>query len=432
MDLLYDIKLNKDSNTPLYHQLAEGIRVLIEDGRLSPGEKLPSIRKFAEHISVNNITVVNAYKHLESRKILYSHIGKGTFVSGKPKYHALIDYDFDVKNAINFAKSNIPDDFFPIKTFKDAFGKVLDKDGINANENNVQIIAGIQQGIDMVAAAILGPKDTVIVESPAFLGSIGQFHSYGTIVPIDMQKDGMDLDKLEAVLKISCPKLVYITSYFQNPTCCSYSIEKKKRLLTLACQYNFYILEEDSLSEFSCHGKKIIPLKALDNNSRVILIKNYGGKAAPGLNIAALVVPKSIRGLVMPLNSTDSFITRVFELFLLGGEYYNNIESLRNMLKSRYEAAVQAANTHLIPYASYTPPLGGLNLWFRLKDEKISVETLSQRLIRENIIITPGAVYHMENRDIPYFRLSFAGICEADIDYGIKKISECIKEMRND
>ena len=456
MDLLYRIMLDKGSSIPLYQQLAEEISAFVECGKLSPGDKLPPIRKFAESLGVNNITVVNAYKQLENNKILSSHIGRGTFVADKSdlknfNYGILTDYDFDLKNAVNFAKSNIGDEFFPVAAFKNAFNEILElkrgeafsyresrgylplraeicKDlqryGINALEDNMQIISGIQQGIDIVAEALLGPKDTVITERPAY-------SRRALTIPVDMQKDGMDLDKLEAKLKISASKLIYITSYFQTPTCYSYSLEKKKRLIELAHKYDIYIIEEDSLSDFSYDNKEITPLKALDNNNeRVVYIKVYSGKVLPGLNMGALLAPKNIISRILPPNNADmgasAFIQRAFELFLSSGEYYKHIKNMRHLLKGRYNTAINAANANLAPYTAFTPPAGGLNIWFKLC-ENISVEALANRLLAENIIITPGAIYDIENRDIPYFRLSFAGVEKADIELGIKKIAACIK-----
>jgi len=467
MDLLYSIMLDKNSPLPLYQQLAESILVLIEEGKLSPGDKLPPIRKLAKHISVNNITVVNAYKHLESKKILRSYIGRGTFVSDTPdfkksKYGALIDYDFDLKNAINFAKSNVSTEFFPVNAFKDAFNKILERDcgnaflyheskghlpliteickdlqryNINASEEDIQIISGIRLGVNIVAKALLSEGDTVIVEQPSYYAAMGALYPHKVILnPVEILEDGMDLNKLEAQLKISRPKLICITSYFQTPTCYSYSLEKKKSLLKLAQKYNLYIMEEDSLSEFNYSDKKIVPLKALDDDDRVILIKSYSGRTMQGLNISALIAPQNVMSRISPPIDRDigavGFIQRAFALFLSSGEYYTHMEHMREVMKERYLAAINAAAAYLTPYAAYTiSPLGGLNIWLKLKSENISIDVLSQRLLAENIIIIPGILYDMKNEDIPYFMLCFAGVKTKDIEFGIKKIAKCIQEM---
>jgi len=242
------------------------------------------------------------------------------------------------------------------------------------------------------------------------------------------------MEKLEALLKVMRPKFIYMMSYFQTPTCYSYSLEKKYALLNLAAKYDTYILEEDNQNEFIYNNETIVPVKSLDYKNRVIYVKSYSKSIMPGLRIGFLALPKKILQQVLGVKyttdiATSGFIQRAFHLFLASGGYERHVKQMRGIFKTRYDTAVKAINGHLLPYVQYTPPNGGVNIWMKLNDKNISIDQLSQRLLADNVIITPGALYDTENKDIPYFRLSFAGVDNAYIGLGIKKIASCIKSF---
>jgi len=123
------IKLDKDSGTPIYQQLGDALCRLIEEGLLKPNTQLPPIRKMASQLKINAVTVVSAYKYLEDKRVVYSKMGSGTYVSDlqirelpepilKNQYNSPKRIDFDVKNAINFANSSTSRSFFLWKNLK--------------------------------------------------------------------------------------------------------------------------------------------------------------------------------------------------------------------------------------------------------------------------------------------------------------------------
>ncbi|MBQ2923986.1 MAG: GntR family transcriptional regulator, partial [Anaerotignum sp.] len=186
MEEIFQIQLQKEHETPLYQQLAESIMTLIRDGYLPANSKLPPIRKMAQYFGVNSVTVVNAYKYLEQKQMVYSRVGSGTFVSPLPVEHIpepvanrnirSFGSDLSVENAINFSGTSLPHEMFPVDAFKKAFDEVLEREkgdafsymdgmgyeplreqlcrylesyGIKTAVENVQVISGAQQGIDI-------------------------------------------------------------------------------------------------------------------------------------------------------------------------------------------------------------------------------------------------------------------------------------------
>ncbi|MBQ5589658.1 MAG: winged helix-turn-helix transcriptional regulator, partial [Anaerotignum sp.] len=138
MEEIFRIQLNKENENPLYQQLADAIMELISDGYLPANSKLPPIRKMAKHFGVNTVTIVTAYKYLESKQMVYSRVGSGTFVSPLPVEHIpepvanrnIRSYggEISMENAINFSGTSLPHEMFPVDAFKKAFDEVLDRE----------------------------------------------------------------------------------------------------------------------------------------------------------------------------------------------------------------------------------------------------------------------------------------------------------------
>jgi DNA-binding transcriptional MocR family regulator len=466
-----DIRLSKDSPTPLYRQLGDEIKALIESGRLAPQAQLPPIRGLASALQVNNVTVVNAYKYLESLKYVYSMVGSGTFVSDpaqnalpapilKNEYNATQALSGDLKQYINFADTATMSDLFPVAAFKQAFDAVLTRDGgsafdyqdsqgyaplreslcallkksaVKTSPERVQIISGAQQGLDILAKAMLLPGDTLLVERPTFYGAVGAFASRGAqVIDIPLDESGPDPDRLETLLKAHRPKAMYLMPNFQTPTGISYSLDTKRRVLELAYKYNTYIIEEDNQNDFYYDRKPRVPLKALDYRNQVIYIKSFSKILMPGLRMGFMVCPKKISVTTVKRNTdiaTSGYIQRAFDLYLRDGDFGRHCAHMRTVYARRYRKAVKMAVAQLAPYANIGIPGGGLSLWFELKDaDGRQAEALCNRFLQQRVIVSPGALFSLHDDDMPCFRISFASVSEAALAKGIDLIASVIKQ----
>jgi len=463
------IKINKSSDYPVYKQLGDGLLSIIESGILKPGAKLPPIRIMAAALKINSITVVNAYKYLESKKVVYSQMGSGTYVSEFVKKDlptpilSLLDHHEDEGEksplAINFANGATSPELFPVNEFKEFFNLILDRDkgnafnytdvcgyeplritlcdylsrfGIKASHDKIQIVSGAQQGIDIISKATLSTGDTVFVESPTYYGAVGSFLARGAqIVDIPMKQDGIDVEKLESLLKIYRPKFIYIMSYYQTPTCCSYSLEKKKKLLEIAYKYDTYIIEEDSQSEFIYSDDRIIPLKALDHRNKVIYIKTFSKILMPGLRLGLMVLPKKIIESSLSAKytsdiTTSGFIQRAFDLYIKSGKFYEHIDFMKNHYKAKYELVTGLVSDKLSSHVSFDLPGGGLSIWLELKRKDESSQKLCQKLAQKGVVLIPGTVFSKDGEDLPFIRMCFADISDDKIEMGIDIIQDCL------
>ncbi len=213
------------------------------------------------------------------------------------------DMDLNSGSIINFSDSSLPQRLFPAEEFKNSFNELLDREmggafssvesqgymplrekictfltdyGINTYPENIQILSGAQQGIDIVSKAMISYGDVVFTENPTFYGAAGAFISRGCrIVEIPVDDNGPDVSAIENMAKLYKPKFFYSMAYFQTPTGVSCSLPRKRRILELAEKFNFYIIEDDNLYDFNYTRSPLVPYKALDYRNRVIYIKSF-------------------------------------------------------------------------------------------------------------------------------------------------------------
>ncbi|MBM6829918.1 PLP-dependent aminotransferase family protein [Anaerotignum lactatifermentans] len=467
------ITLEQASSVPLYQQLAEALAGLIADGSLPADSKLPPIRKMASHFGVNSVTIVAAYKYLEQKRMVYSRVGSGTYISPLPveqvpapiarKNMALFERTPAMENAINFTLTSLPNELFPVDAFKKAFDAVLEREkggafrytdsmgyfplrqelcrylasfGIHTEEDAIQVISGAQQGIDIMSKAVLRYGDVVFVEKPTFYGAAGAFLSRGTkLIEIPMETDGMAMTALEDYLKLYHPRFIYMMAYFQTPTGISYSMEKKRRLLELAEKYDTYIIEEDDFYDFHYGKEHPLPLKALDYKNRVVYIKSFSKILMPGLRMGLMVLPKKIRMAVQEAKyttdiSTSGFIQKALEEYLRINGWELHGKQVRQYGSGKYRKAVSMAKKYLTPKgASFALPEGGVSLWVRLPDG-VDAEVFCNRALEKNVLVSPGSQFSLGQEGSSHIRLSFAGLSDDKIEVGMKRLGDVLEEMR--
>ena len=474
LDDFVSVQLDKNTEKPLYVQLYEQISLMIKQHLLSPGYKLPPIRKLADFLTVNASTVVNAYKELEKNGYIFSKRGSGSYVAEQShitdeeiEISTYIPIDLtddlnavqDKKNMLNMSSISLNPDMISIDTFKQVVNKVLERDKgyaftyqesqgylplrqsiakelakarITTTAENVQIISGAQQGIDIVARAMLKHGDTVLVENPTYPGAIAAFRSCGAkIIDVKLTKEGIDLADIENKLRQFRPKLIYVMPNIQNPTGISYTKSTCRRLMGLARYYNAYILEDDYISGLSYQEKMPIPLKAYDTDDRVIYIRSLSKIFMPGLRLAYLIMPQNLsRGLLNVKHisdiATSGLTQRVFDYYLREGLWYEHLNSIRNVYKTQFEFAVKLAKQLLPEDIEYIIPEGGLSLWLNLP-ERLNAQDIIQKAYSQGVLICDGTPFFVRNAPNRQIRISFATLSLAEINAGMKILKNITK-----
>lgn len=451
---------------PKYIQISNHIKFLINSKNINDGEKLPPIRKLSEILKVNNITIVNCYKKLQSEGYAYQKMGSGTYAKRKEVVQSFKgEYSREIKNMINSDKDEIVDFtgesqndiFFPIEEFKEVINRVLDRDGAealliqetlgysrlrdtiknvfwkgNINPEEILILSGAQQGIDIAAKAILNINDNVVVEKPTYGGALSVFKwRRANIFEIPMKDDGIDIKCLEEVLKKNKIKCFYAMSYFHNPTGISYSRENKLNILELAEKYDFYIIEDDYLSELIYDDSLIHePFKTLDKNNRVVYIRSFSKIFLPGIRLGYMIYPEVFKDIMQSSKvntdiATSTLMQRALELYIRDGYFEVHIDTLKNEYKKRYNIMKKLIQKELSDYVYMKEPKGGLYFYLKLKDKDVNTKELFYKLKERKVYITPGAVFYNELEEgLDSFRIGFSQTDEEKIEKGIYIIKE--------
>ena len=464
----YEIKFTRE--IPKYMEISKHIKNLIDENSVDDGEKLPSIRKLSKILMVNEVTVVSAYKKLEAEGYAYQKMGSGTYakrrdtnIRFKKEYSNTLKKisGQDFKKYVDFTGEITSSEFFPVTVFKDVLNEVLDRDGTEAfaykeslgyeglrnsissffwdnkvSSEDILILSGAQQGIDIVSKSIINVHDNVVVEKPTYGGALSVFKwRRANIFEVDMLEDGVNLLQLEEILKKNRIKCFYAMSYFQNPTGATYSLEKKLRILELAELHDFFIVEDDYLSELIYDNKLYKSFKSLDINDRVIYIKSFSKIFLPGIRLGYMIPPEECKELIQnsKINtdiSTSSLMQRALDLYINKDLWKEHISHLNMAYKDKYNFMINCIEKYLGDKVSYYTPGGGIHFYFKIADNlKSTSMELFYRCKNMKVLLTPGVLFYknaIEGND--YFRLSFSEIKKPEIEQGIKIISELLSE----
>ena len=470
------IQLDKTKKIALYVQLYDAIRELIIEGKLSHGYLLPPVRKFAAFLTINAGTVMNTYKLLEQNGYIFSRGGSGSYVAelkaAEADEKSEKEDEFDAismltptmdESYINLASIALNPELISVESFKRVINEVLDRDrgyafsyqesqgfyplresisvylkerGVEARPSNVQIISGAQQGIDIVAKALLDYGDYVFVENPTYSGAIAAFRSRGAkIIEISMQEDGMKIEELEEKLRTFRPKLIYVMPNIQNPTGYSYSTVKRNRLMGLARYYNTIILEDDYISELTYSKRPMAPLKAIDRDDRVIYLKSFSKIFMPGLRLAFLTIPAKLVNRLLAIKhnsdiSTSGLTQRAFDLYLRKGIWLEHIETIRKLYLDRFKMTLDAIERFIPSDVVYQRPQGGLSIWLTLP-EGISAKAVVETARTKEVLLTEGTPFFPRQAVDRYIRISFATVSPEAIWRGVEIIGKIITSLVN-
>jgi DNA-binding transcriptional MocR family regulator len=460
------------SDEAKYILVARRIKRLIDEKSIADGEKLPSIRALSDFLGVNAVTVVSAYDKLEDEGYAVQKKGSGTYAKRRESGRSIKkEYSSSLRlisgksdGYTDFTGEMLTTEFFPISSFKSVLDEVLDRDGAEAliaqeplgyeglretirrvfwsgrvKLEDILIVTGAQQGIDIISKALINQNDYVLVEKPTYSGALSVFKSRrANIIDIPIGRNGIDVDKLEKLLMKNSIRCFYTMSYFQNPSGMSYGIEEKKRILQLAEIYDFFIIEDDYLSELIFDES--IPyssFRSLDRNNRVIYVKSFSKLFLPGIRLGYLITPPKYREAVQSSKfntdiATSSLMQRALDMYIKKGYWIEYIEKLKVIYKSRYGVMESCIREMLGDKVEYISPGGGLHFYLRISDS-LSMDAV--RLFRiakgKKILVTPGDMFYRNPSDgRKYFRLSYSTVDEGQIRKGIEMLSGIISGVR--
>lgn len=315
-------------------------------------------------------------------------------------------------------------------------------DGVTPD--HIQIMTGGQQSLDLIAKIFVDPGDTVLVETPTYMGAVQSFMPYRpnfAAVPTD--EHGIDMDALAALLRGLAaqgrtPKFIYTIPNFQNPTGRTLSLERRERLLDLTAQYGVFVIEDDPYGQLRFSGEHLPSLAELmlrrtggdPDQSHVVYCSSFSKTLAPGLRDAWVMAARPITDkLVLAKQGADMHTPTLNQMIVteLLPLLPTQVDKLRRSYADRAGHMLAALDRELPPGVSHTTPEGGMFLWLTLPGE-ISTTAMLPRAVERRVAYMIGECFHALGGGHNTMRLCFSTASPEAIDQGIAALAQTIRE----
>ena len=303
--------------------------------------------------------------------------------------------------------------------------------------DEVLIMTGANQGIDLTAKAIINKGDKIIVESPSFIGSLNAFRTYECeLVGVDVEADGMDVSKLEEALKANPDaKLLYTIPTFQNPTGTTMSLKKRKRVLELASEYDLLIMEDNPYGDLRFAGEDLPTLKSLDKEGRVIYCGSFSKILSPGMRLGYVIGPQKLLEKVEMLKQVNDVHTPMLTQmmcvqFMKKYDINKYIAKNRKLYKEKCDTMISAMEEYFPKgKVEWSVPEGGIFLWCTCPTIT-DVSVIVNKALEKKVAIVPGSNFAID-QSLPSnkFRLNFSSASKSDITEAIKRLGEVLTEI---
>lgn len=312
--------------------------------------------------------------------------------------------------------------------------RLLEKEKIGKDFDDLLIVSGGQQGIELSTKCLVNEGDVVIVEQPSFIGATNAFRSLGArLVGVPVEQDGMNIAALERALKENQNvKFIYTIPTFQNPMGVTMSIEKRKAVYELAKAYGVMILEDNPYGELTFDGTKLPTIKSMDTDGIVLYSGSFSKILAPGLRIGFLCGPRDFLQKVVVAKQVSDVHTPMLPQ-LLAYEFMTNydldalIGEMRALYAHKCQTMLSAMEAYFPADVTYTRPGGGLFIWCDL-GHGLDTLALSKKAIEEKVVYVPGNTF-MVDIDAPTstLRLNYSTMSDEKIVEGIKRLGKVFK-----
>lgn len=309
--------------------------------------------------------------------------------------------------------------------------------GIRCKPEEVMLTSGAQQALDLIARTFIDPGDIILAEGPTYLGALQAFSAYEPDVRcIPLDDEGMRTDLLEEELKRigrGNPRLkfCYVIPNFQNPAGVTMTPPRRKRLLELADEYDFMVLEDDPYGRLRYDGGHMIPLKALDD--RVVYLGTISKVFAPGLRTGWIAAPKGVLAKINLVKQGgdlcgSSFDQVVVEHYFTDTPWQRTLQKFIKTYGTRRDAMLAALEEFFPPEATWTVPEGGFFVWITLP-EYVDTGSMLAEALEAGVTYCPGDSFYPDGkRGKNCLRVNFSYESPENITEAIRRLAVVIEE----
>jgi len=305
---------------------------------------------------------------------------------------------------------------------------------IKTTADNILVTSGSQQGLDYSARVFCDPGDTIIIESPSYLGALNAFKACEpNFVAIPTDDNGMIMEELEKVLATDKKvKMIYVIPDFQNPSGRTWPMERREKFMEIINKYEVPVIEDNPYGELRFEGEMLPALKSMDTKGLVVFLGTFSKILAPGYRLGWVCADGEIlqkynflaqAASLQASTEAQLVVSKFIDMYDLD-EHVNAIKA--NYAKRR-DVMIQTMEKEFPPEAKFTHPNGGLFAWVELP-EYINTNEMAKECLKRNVAYVPGDGFFPDAGHNNCIRLNYSAMNEEKIVKGMTILAEVIKE----
>lgn len=347
---------------------------------------------------------------------------------------AEISADLLSRRPVDALQYGLTEGYAPLRDYLKKYMK--DKYGIGSENDRLIITSGAQQVMDLAAKSLCNEGDVVICEAPSFIGSLNSFRSYNArLVGVPVESDGINTEILEEKLKTEknvC--FIYVIPNFQNPSGVTMSLEKRKKVYSLAKKYGVMILEDNPYGELRYFGENVPAIKSLDTDGIVMYAGSFSKVISPGMRVGWCVAPNPVIQKMVVCKQgqdvhTNMWSQIVIHEYVTKYDFEEHLNYLRELYRKKARFMMDLLDEHLAPYITYDKIDGGLFIMCKLPDN-INMLDFCKEAVKRKVCVVPGNAFLTdETEECHTFRVNFSTPTDQQLEKGVKILGELIKEL---
>ncbi len=336
------------------------------------------------------------------------------------------------ENPIGLLQYSVTEGYAPLREYLTKYMK--EKYDIGTADDDIIITTGAQQIMDFATKSLVNEGEVVITEAPSFIGSLNSFRAYNAkLVGVDVESDGMSVEKLEEALKTNDNvKFIYTIPNFQNPSGVTMSLEKRKKVYELARKYDVMILEDNPYGDLRYSGEFLPAIKTFDTDGRVIYAGSFSKVISPGIRVAYTIAPKPVIQKMTVCKQGSDVHTNIWSQmlcyeYLTKYDFEAHLEKLRSIYRVKAKFCMDLLDKYCSPEITYDKIDGGLFIWCKLP-KGVNMPEFVRKAIDNKVCVVPGNAFLTdENAESDGFRINFSTPTDEQLEKGIKALGSLIK-----
>ena len=484
------VALDQTSALPLYRQLYNTLRHAILAGQLKAGARLPATRALAHALAISRNTVMNAYAQLLAEGYVEGEVGSGTyvartlpdellqartdlakgdpsprtswtlsrrgtrlasnqgpvsrfaaeFIAFRPGLPALDAFPYELWARLVARRWRRPQrsllgygDPAGYGPLREAIAAYLgEARAVRCQAEQVIVVAGSQQALDLTARMLLDEGDAAWIEDPGYLGARGALLGAGAqLIPVPVDDEGLDVTSGASVNQQ--PRLIYVTPSHQYPYGVTMSLRRRLALLEWASQTGAWVLEDDYDSEYRYAGRPLAALQGLDGGGRVIYLGTFSKVLFPALRLGYMVVPPDLVDAFTAARAlvdchSPALDQAALADFIAAGHFARHIRRMRALYAERQRLLVDAARHTLAGLLEVQSAEAGMHLVGWLPEGVDDVEA-SRRAAAFGVGAPPLSTYSLRPLRRGGLLLGFTAVGEKEIRHGVQRLAKALHTL---